>query len=98
MTSAPESAPGPKRTPAKARRSWWPGWIWAVPIAALLVVGWVELQANWSVLDAGSSRAGGGDNLRLTATAGPGADGQAQALSAVMGQLADRAADSLRRG
>jgi uncharacterized lipoprotein YmbA len=60
--------------------------------------GRVELQANWSVLDAGSSGASGGDNLRLTATAGPGSDGQAQALSAVMGKLADRIAASLQRG
>jgi uncharacterized lipoprotein YmbA len=60
--------------------------------------GRVDLQANWSVLDAGSSRAGGGDNLRLSATAGPGSDGQAQALSAVLRQLADRNAASLQRG
>jgi paraquat-inducible protein B len=45
VNPAPESAPGPKRTPAKTRRSWWPGWIWAVPIAALLVVGWLGFRA-----------------------------------------------------
>lgn len=28
------------RTRAAVRRSWWPGWIWAIPIAALLVMGW----------------------------------------------------------
>lgn len=35
----------PDRTAAAIRRSWWPGWIWAIPLAALLVVGWVVLRA-----------------------------------------------------
>jgi paraquat-inducible protein B len=30
----------PTRTEAAVRRSRWPGWIWAVPIAALIVIGW----------------------------------------------------------
>lgn len=30
----------PERTQAAVRRSWWPGWIWGIPIAALLLVGW----------------------------------------------------------
>jgi paraquat-inducible protein B len=34
----------PQRTRAKMLRSWWPGWIWAVPIAALLVVGWLSVR------------------------------------------------------
>ena len=29
------------RTTAAVRRSRWPGWIWAVPIAALAIVGWL---------------------------------------------------------
>jgi paraquat-inducible protein B len=33
------------RTEAGVRRSRWPGWIWAVPIAALLVVGWLGFRA-----------------------------------------------------
>jgi uncharacterized lipoprotein YmbA len=60
--------------------------------------GRVALQANWSLLDSGSSRAAGGDNLSLSAAGGPGAQGQAQALSAVLGQLADRIAGALQRG
>jgi len=28
------------RTRAEVRRGWWPGWIWAIPIAAVLIVGW----------------------------------------------------------
>lgn len=35
----------PQRTVAETRRSRWPGWIWGVPIAALLVVGWLGLRA-----------------------------------------------------
>lgn len=38
-------APRPARTTAAARRSWWPGWIWALPIAAVLVVGWLGFRA-----------------------------------------------------
>jgi paraquat-inducible protein B len=34
----------PARTQAAIRRSRWPGWIWAIPIAALLVVGWWMLR------------------------------------------------------
>ena len=30
---------------AIARRSWWPGWIWAVPIAAVAVVLWLLLRS-----------------------------------------------------
>ncbi|HEY6578775.1 MAG TPA: MlaD family protein [Rhizomicrobium sp.] len=32
---------GGARTVAATRRSAWPGWIWAIPIAAVLVVGWL---------------------------------------------------------
>lgn len=31
--------------PARVRRGWWPGWIWSVPIAALIVVAWLGLRA-----------------------------------------------------
>ncbi|SAK80717.1 mammalian cell entry protein [Caballeronia hypogeia] len=34
-----------RRTRALVRRSAWPGWIWAVPIAAFGVVGWLGVQA-----------------------------------------------------
>lgn len=39
MNAVPE-----KRTEAAFRRSRWPGWIWAVPIAALIIVGWLALR------------------------------------------------------
>lgn len=35
----------PRRTLAIARRSWWPGWIWAVPIAAVGIVLWLLLRS-----------------------------------------------------
>jgi paraquat-inducible protein B len=35
----------PRRTLAVARRSWWPGWIWAVPIAAVGIVLWLLLRS-----------------------------------------------------
>ena len=31
----------PERVRAGVRHGWWPGWIWAIPIAALLVVIWL---------------------------------------------------------
>lgn len=35
----------PRRTMAIARRSWWPGWIWGVPIAAVAIVLWLLLRS-----------------------------------------------------
>ncbi|HEU5443462.1 MAG TPA: MlaD family protein [Steroidobacteraceae bacterium] len=35
----------PRRTMAIARRSRWPGWIWAVPIAAVAIVLWLLLRS-----------------------------------------------------
>lgn len=32
------------RTQAEVRRGWWPGWIWAIPIAALALVSWLALR------------------------------------------------------
>ncbi|HWG75223.1 MAG TPA: MlaD family protein [Steroidobacteraceae bacterium] len=29
---------------ASVRRGWWPGWIWGIPVAALIVVGWLGLK------------------------------------------------------
>lgn len=37
--------PQPARTAAEVRRGRWPGWIWAVPIAALIVVAWLGIRA-----------------------------------------------------
>lgn len=36
---------GSARVPAAVRHGWWPGWIWAIPIAALLVVIWLGARA-----------------------------------------------------
>jgi len=35
----------PERVQAGVRHGWWPGWIWAIPIAALLVVIWLGARA-----------------------------------------------------
>lgn len=37
--------PLPRRTEAETQKSWWPGWIWAVPIAAIGVAAWLGLRA-----------------------------------------------------
>jgi paraquat-inducible protein B len=42
------SRPDPGPDKAAVRRSWWPGWIWAIPIAAILVVGWLGFRALFS--------------------------------------------------
>lgn len=34
-----------KRARAGVRRGWWPGWIWAIPIAVLIVVAWLGARA-----------------------------------------------------
>lgn len=36
--------PAVARTSAEVRRGWWPGWIWAIPVAALILVGWWALR------------------------------------------------------
>ena len=35
----------PSRTMAAVRRTWRPGWIWAIPIAALLILAWLGIRA-----------------------------------------------------
>jgi paraquat-inducible protein B len=50
MSSDPESTgrgdPGsPERVQAGVRHGWWPGWIWAIPVAALLIVVWLGVRA-----------------------------------------------------
>lgn len=35
----------PRRTLAITRRTWWPGWIWAVPIAAVGIVTWLLVRS-----------------------------------------------------
>ena len=36
---------GPERVRAAVRHGWWPGWIWAIPVAVLLVVIWLGGRA-----------------------------------------------------
>jgi len=43
--SGHEPAALPRRTNSITRRSRWPGWIWAVPIAAVGIVIWLSLRA-----------------------------------------------------
>lgn len=45
MTDEDRPTREPRRTLAVARRSWWPGWIWAVPIAAVAIVLWLLLRS-----------------------------------------------------
>ena len=41
-----DRGPGnPERVQAGVRHGWWPGWIWAIPVAALLVVIWLGARA-----------------------------------------------------
>jgi paraquat-inducible protein B len=43
--SDPVDAPNqPRDTSAAARKSWWARWIWAVPIAAVAIVGWLLVR------------------------------------------------------
>ncbi|MGH8259554.1 MAG: MlaD family protein [Steroidobacteraceae bacterium] len=34
-----------RRTTAGRRKTWWPGWIWAIPLAAVGIVVWLMLRA-----------------------------------------------------
>jgi len=45
MNDTERPATEPRRTISIARRSWWPGWIWAVPIAAVGIVLWLLLRS-----------------------------------------------------
>lgn len=50
MSARPEDSGGggprsPGRVQAGVRHDWWPGWIWAIPIAALIVVIWLGGRA-----------------------------------------------------
>ncbi len=45
--SAEERVPpaAPRRTVSESRKSWWPGWIWGIPLAAIAIVVWLVLRA-----------------------------------------------------
>jgi paraquat-inducible protein B len=45
MSDAPRTAPPAPPARADVRRTWFPGWIWAVPLAAVAVVGWLLVHA-----------------------------------------------------
>ena len=47
----PDGGPG-RRTEAAVRSTWWPGWIWAIPVAAVAIVVWLVVRA---VSDHGTS-------------------------------------------
>jgi paraquat-inducible protein B len=43
MNSEPPTQP--RRTAAIKHHTWWPGWVWSIPIAAIGVVAWLTLRA-----------------------------------------------------
>ncbi len=45
MSETERPPDAPRRTLAIARRTSWPGWIWAVPIAAVGIVGWLLIRS-----------------------------------------------------
>jgi paraquat-inducible protein B len=53
MTSDPQQsraagAGQAERQRARMRHGWWPGWIWGIPVAALLVVAWLGFRSLFS--------------------------------------------------
>lgn len=34
-----------RRIRAEVRRGWWPGWVWVIPVAAILLVGWWAIRS-----------------------------------------------------
>lgn len=44
MSDAPKAAAPPQRTIAAVRKGRWPGWIWAVPLAAVGIVIWLVVR------------------------------------------------------
>src|SRR6476469_6056766 len=44
MSKPDEQAPSSDTPEARFHPSWWPGWIWAVPVAALAIVGWLGIR------------------------------------------------------
>lgn len=45
MSEAHQSDRDTARTTADVRHSWWPGWIWAVPVAVVLIAIWLGVRA-----------------------------------------------------
>lgn len=44
MSDAPPGEHPPQRTVARTQRGRWPGWIWAVPLAAVAIVVWLVVR------------------------------------------------------
>lgn len=45
MSNAGDTPELPRRTVSEAHKSWWPGWIWGIPLAAIAIVIWLVLRA-----------------------------------------------------
>jgi paraquat-inducible protein B len=45
MSTTRDLPEGVRRTVSEARKSWWPGWIWGIPLAAVAIVIWLVLRA-----------------------------------------------------
>jgi paraquat-inducible protein B len=45
MSGPADSGAAPWRTVSDTHRSWWPGWIWGIPVAAIAIVIWLVLRA-----------------------------------------------------
>jgi paraquat-inducible protein B len=43
--TACDAPASPERVQAGVRHGWWPGWIWGIPVAALIVVVWLGARA-----------------------------------------------------
>jgi paraquat-inducible protein B len=43
--STPAHGAAPRRTVSEVHKSWWPGWIWGIPVAALAIVVWLLVRA-----------------------------------------------------
>jgi hypothetical protein len=57
--------------------------------------GQVVMQASWTLMAPGTSTAALTRDVQLTASAGPGPEGAAAAMSQILGQLADQIAGTL---
>jgi paraquat-inducible protein B len=45
MSSSSTLTGAPQRTISEVRKSWWPGWIWGIPVAAIAIVVWLLVRA-----------------------------------------------------
>jgi paraquat-inducible protein B len=45
VSTGQQNGDSPRRTVSDSRKSWWPGWIWGVPVAAIAVVVWLLVQS-----------------------------------------------------